>query len=512
MTRLLRSIALALACLVAGCASLPPPQDRIASSALTGTGDTRLGVAVGARAAAHPGLSGIHALPVPLDAFAARALLAGAAERSIDAQYYIWHGDDTGYLLFDALQRAADRGVRVRLLLDDLNTAGLDPVIAALDAHPNIEVRLYNPLVYRTARATNYVFDFARANHRMHNKAFVADNEVAIVGGRNIANEYLGAGGDVVFADLDVLAVGPVVGEVSREFDRYWNSPSAYPASAILGPRGVAAADLAATFAATRDDAGSRAYARELRDTPIVKSLLAGDLALEWVRAEALYDDPAKTLDTTQRTDVLLLPQLLETMGRPERSFDLVSPYFVPGDKGTDAIAALARRGVRVRVLTNSLAATDVVAVHSGYAKRRRELLEAGVVLYELKPTAVTDDPDDKAVFGLSSSSSLHAKTFAVDGERIFVGSFNTDQRSALLNTEMGLVIASPTLARQLGTAFDDAVPKVAYEVRLTPDGALEWLDRAPQGVERFSVEPGTRASTRALVELLSILPIEWLL
>jgi putative cardiolipin synthase len=199
-------------------------------------------------------------------------------------------------------------------------------------------------------------------------------------------------------------------------------------------------------------------------------------------------------------------------MGRPRRSFDLVSPYFVPGDGGTEAIAALARRGVRVRVLTNSLAATDVVAVHAGYAKRRRELLEAGVVLYELKPTAVADDPGDKAVFGLSSSSSLHAKTFAVDGERIFVGSFNTDQRSAHLNTEMGLAIDSPVLARQLGTAFDDVVPKVAYEVRLTPAGALEWLDRTPQGVERFSAEPGTVAGTRALVDFLSILPIEWLL
>jgi putative cardiolipin synthase len=512
MTRFFRSMAVALACLAAGCASLPPPQGRTASSALTATADTRLGKAVSARTATHPGLAGIHALPIPLDAFAARALLAGAAERSIDAQYYIWHGDDTGDLLFQALWRAAERGVRVRLLLDDLNTAGLDPVIVALDAHPNIEVRLYNPLVYRTARAANYVFDFARANRRMHNKAFVADNQVAIVGGRNIANEYLGAGGDVVFADLDVLAVGPVVGEVSREFDLYWNSPSAWPASALLGPRGVPAADLAAKFAGTRGDAESLAYANALRDTPILESLLAGKLAFEWVGAKALYDDPAKTLDTTARSDVLLLPKLLETMGRPQRSFDLVSPYFVPGDEGADAIAALAKRGVRVRVLTNSLAATDVVAVHAGYAKRRRELLEAGVVLYELKPTAVSDDPDDKAVFGLSSSSSLHAKTFAVDGQRIFVGSFNTDQRSAHLNTEMGLVIASPVLARQLGTAFDDVVPKVAYEVRLAPDGSLEWLDRTPQGVRRFTTEPDTRAGTRGLVDFLSILPIEWLL
>jgi putative cardiolipin synthase len=225
-----------------------------------------------------------------------------------------------------------------------------------------------------------------------------------------------------------------------------------------------------------------------------------------------VHDDPAKTVDTSERTDFLLLPRLLDAMGRPEKSFDLISPYFVPGETGTAALAALAKRGVKVRVLTNSLASTDVVAVHAGYAKRRRDLLEAGVELYELKTSAVADDPTTKAGFGISSSSSLHAKTFAIDESRAFVGSFNFDQRSTHLNTEMGLVIDSPPLARQIAAAFDTTVPKVAYEVRLTRYGELEWIDRTPAGVTRFDVEPGASAGKRSLVEFFSLLPIEWLL
>ena len=290
-------------------------------------------------------------------AFAARVLFAAAAEKSLDAQYYIWHGDQVGYLLFEALWQAAERGVRVRLLLDDLNTGGLDPTIAALDAHPNIEVRLYNPLVQRDARVLNFLTDFTRVNRRMHNKSFTVDNQVSVVGGRNIANEYFGAGSGVVFADLDVIAVGAAVREVSKEFDLYWNSPSAYPAASFVGAPGPdGAANLEAKFAATRADPESIAYLEAVRTTSLVRDLLDRQLALEWTHAQVVYDDPAKTLDTTDRTDVLLFPELVRTMGRPEKTLDLVSPYFVPGEEGTAALVALASKGVKVRILTNSLA------------------------------------------------------------------------------------------------------------------------------------------------------------
>jgi cardiolipin synthase C len=503
-----------LAALTTGCATLPPLEGRTATTALADTAGTRLGRAVAADVAANPGKTGIHALPEGHAAFAARVVLAAAAEKSIDAQYYIWHGDQVGYLLFEALWQAAERGVRVRLLLDDLNTAGLDPTIAALDAHPNIEVRLYNPLVQRGARMLNFVTDFARVNRRMHNKSFTVDNQVSVVGGRNIGNEYFGAGGGVVYADLDVIAVGAAVREVSKEFDLYWNSPSAYPAPSFVGTAGAdGAADLKARFASTRADPESVAFLEAVRTTPLARDLLGGQLALEWTLAQAVYDDPAKTLDTTARTDVLLFPELVRTIGRPEKGFDLVSPYFVPGEEGTAALVALAGQGVKVRILTNSLASSHANVVHSGYAKRREDLLRAGVRLYEIKTTAARDAREEKVKFGSSSSAALHAKTFAVDRSRVFVGSFNFDPRSARLNTEMGLVIDSPTLARQLAERFDTAVPLVAYEVRFGPDGlSLEWIERSTTGEARYDTEPGTTWFQRWSVDMLSVLPVDWML
>ena len=416
--------------------------------------------------------------------------------------------------MFEALWQAAERGVRVRLLLDDHNTKGLDPTLAALDAHPNLEVRLYNPVLQRDARALNFLTDFARVNRRMHNKSFTADNQVTVVGGRNIGDEYFGAGSGVVFADLDVLAVGPSVREVSNEFDLYWNSPSAYPAAGFVGTPGPdAAAVLEAQFAANRADPDSAAYIEAVRVTPLVRDILDRRLPFEWTTARLFHDDPAKTLDTAMRTDVLLFPQLVQSIGRPQTSFDLISPYFVPGADGTASLAALARSGVKVRILTNSLAASDEKSVHSGYAKRREELLRAGVQLFELKPTAGKEARDAGHDVGKSSAAGLHAKTFAVDRSRIFVGSFNFDQRSALLNTEMGLVIDSPTLAQRLATAFDAAVPKVAYEVRLAPrGGGLVWIEQTAAGENRHDTEPDTTWSMRIGVEMLSLLPIEWLL
>jgi putative cardiolipin synthase len=494
-----------------GCASLAPPQDRTATYALQGTHDTRLGRALAAGVGKRPEATGIHALPQPRDAFATRALLAGAADRSIDVQYYIWHDDEVGNLLFEALWHAAERGVRVRMLLDDMNTKGLDPVIAALDDHPNIEVRLYNPLVQRGFRVLNFVGDFERVNRRMHNKSFTVDNQVTVVGGRNIGNEYFAAGSGVLFADLDVVAVGAVVPAVSKQFDLYWNSPSAYPAKPFVGAGDSSL--LPAKFAGNRADPDAAAYIEAVRATPIVRDILDGRLTFEWTTARVVNDDPAKTLDTTARSDILLFPELVRAIGRPGKSLDLVTPYFVPGEGGTDALVHLAKDGIAVRILTNSLSASDVSAVHSGYAKRREALLRGGVKLYELKSTAARDAPDADMSVGSSASSGLHAKTFAVDRERVFVGSFNFDQRSARLNTEMGLVIDSSALAQRLADGFDRQVPIVAYEVRIGPDGnRLQWIEHTPTGERRHDIEPGTGWWERFKVNVLSVLPIEWLL
>jgi cardiolipin synthase C len=496
----------ALGAFALGCSSARPPEAKPMTVAAEDTDATRLAHAVLPAVAAHPGLAGIHALPDPRSAFAARALLADAAERTIDAQYYIWHSDETGTLLFEALWRAAGRGIRVRLLVDDNNTSGLDETLAVLDAHPKIEVRLYNALVRRRVRALNYVTDFRRLDHRMHNKSFTVDNQATIVGGRNVGNEYFGAGHGVVFADLDVLAVGPVVRDVSGAFDRFWNSASATPAAHLLRPAAEGAGrGLEAHFSAVRKSATAAQYVDALHRTALVTELLEGRLALDWAEARLVCDDPAKTLDRQHRGDLLLLPKMLELAGRPARELDLVSPYFVPGAQGTAVFQELARSGVRVRVLTNSLSATDVTAVHAGYAKRRVPLLQSGVRLFELERT----DTGERGGGGGSSSASLHAKTFAVDRERLFVGSFNFDPRSAELNTEMGLVIRSPALAGRLAESFDTHVPSRAYEVRLSADGKLSWIERKPEGEERYDTEPETGFFRRAGVGLLSILPIE---
>jgi putative cardiolipin synthase len=516
LTLVARVASVALGALVAGCASLPPPPaDRVASTAITDAGDTRLGKIVAPLVAAAPaGTSGFLALHDPRDAFAARMVLAATAERSIDAQYYIWHNDRAGTLLFEALWRAAERGVRVRLLLDDVNTKGLDPLLAALDAHPNIEVRLYNPFVQRSARLLGFATEFGRLNRRMHNKSFTADNVATVVGGRNIGDEYFAAGDDALFADLDVLGVGPVAQETSAQFDRYWNSASAYPAAAFVGTPGAEGArELEARFAAIRADPASVEYLDRVRGSSLVEELHARHLALDWAFAHVVTDHPAKTLDASNRTDVLLFPELMRSLGHPARSLDIVSPYFVPGDKGTAALTELARRGVRVRILTNSLAASDVGAVHAGYMKRRHDLLVAGIALYEMKPRAATERVEEHRG-GSGSASGLHAKTYAVDGTKIFVGSFNFDPRSAHLNTELGVVIESAELAGRLVTAFDSVFPLRAYEVRLAPEGdGLVWIERSASGEEkRYDHEPKTSALRRFGVQILSILPIESLL
>jgi putative cardiolipin synthase len=365
----------------------------------------------------------------------------------------------------------------------------------------------------RSAHLLQFAGDFARLNRRMHNKSFTADNQASVIGGRNVGNEYFGAGGGTVFADLDVVAVGDAVRAISRQFDAYWNSASAYPAAAMLGSVAAAeASDLEARFAQTRANPVTREYVDAVRVTPIVSQLENRTLPLEWTTATLVYDDPAKTLDPGAGRYPLLFPDLLRKIGRPERTLDLVSPYFVPGASGTAALVDAAKRGVRVRILTNSLSSSDVSAVHAGYAKRRVELLRAGVVLYELKATRPREGRDDRTGVGSSGAAALHAKTFAADDARIFVGSFNLDQRSAHLNTEMGLVIDSPTLARRLSTAFDEAVPTLAYEVRLAPDGGLEWIERTADGLVRHTTEPQTSWWLRSRVEFLQQLPIEWLL
>lgn len=505
---------LCLAMFLAGCSHTEPKhQTNTVALSAEATRDTRLGQAITPLTERHKSLTGIHLLSGPNDAFAARMLLTTAAERSLDIQSYIWRNDTSGILLLKALQDAADRGVRVRLLLDDNGNAGLDTALATLDMHPNIEVRLFNPFYWRKLKLLGYLTDFKHANRRMHNKSFTADNQATIIGGRNIGDEYFGASPDASFSDLDVLALGPVVQELSHDFDRYWASQSSFPAAQVLPP--ATSQDLAAlTLAAsnTKKSKAATSYMKVLGELPTIQQLIKGELPLEWARAQMVSDDPAKGRGDVPPQD-LLIRQLVDIIGEPTSSLNLVSSYFVPTETGTQALTALARNGVKVQVFTNSLAATDVAAVHAGYAKWRKDLLTAGIKLFEMKRSeSSAPRPDSRPGRFGSSGSSLHAKTFSVDGTHFFVGSYNFDPRSATLNTELGFIVDSPVLARKIDAAFKTNIPKSSYEVRLSPDGSLYWLEYVDNKLQRHNTEPDTTAWQRASVWFVSHLPIDWLL
>ncbi len=495
--------------MLTGCQALPPLDTRLPSHAIDRetAHQTLLGRASAPGAAAHPGRSGVFTLGDSRKAFATRALLAAAAEKTLDVQYYIWRNDITGTLLLKALLEAAERGVRVRLLLDDMNTTGLDPLLTAIDTHENVEVRLFNPFAHRRLRFIDFITAFSRANRRMHNKSFTADNSATIVGGRNVGDEYFGASAHLMFADADILAVGPVVDAVSRDFDRYWASESAYPVDSLLpAPSKSAQRELADAAARVTQSAEANEYLEALRTDASIRALLQHDLPLLWAPTRMLSDDPAKGVRQAP-PEALLSARLREIIGGAASSLTLVSAYFVPTKAGADALAAMARSGVDITILTNSLEATDVAAVHAGYARYRKQMLKAGIRLYEMR---AGDERTNLKLFG-SSAASLHAKTFAVDGKRVFVGSFNFDPRSADLNTELGFIIENTTLAQRLDQAFDRA-PEHAYQVMLSDTGKLYWLEQRNGETVRHDDEPYTSRWERLGVGFLSLFPIEWLL
>lgn len=512
-----RILLLSVALSVLTACSLPALQDRIPSTALSTEEalHTPIGAALKPLAQEHPELSGIRSLADPHDAFAARALLARVAEKTIDVQYYIWRADTTGYMLLNSLYEAANRGVRIRLLLDDNGIDKLDTQLALLHQHRNIEVRVFNPFPFRTVKRLGYVFDFKRLNHRMHNKSFTIDNTVTIVGGRNIGDEYFGATDQVLFADLDVIAMGKVVDDVSVDFDRYWDSPLSYPINQIVTLRShqtLDQLDLNALIQSNPDRA--KEYFEVVRQAEIIQDLVERKLEVEWVKTEIVSDDPAKALGQAS-PEQLLTYQLQHAVGTPEFTLDLISPYFVPTKTGVQSFSVLADNpNLTIRILTNSYEATDVGAVHAGYMKRRKSILHSGIELYELKSNSSGNlQKIGKNSFG-SSGSSLHAKTFSIDNKRVFIGSFNFDPRSAHLNTELGFVIHSPTLAKDISALFDNQIPYESYQVVLNDKNKVHWIEREDEyNVPQIhDTEPGTSFFSRWWLQFISKLPIEWLL
>lgn len=491
---------------------LPDPKARRMPAVSVEPQSTWLGRSLKPLIDAHPGLSGVYTLENGVDAFAARVLLARAASASIDAQYYIWHDDLTGIRLLAELQAAARRGVRVRLLVDDNGTRRLDQELAALDALPTAEVRIVNPFALRRIRSFNYVFDFFRVNRRMHNKSFTVDGIATIIGGRNIGDSYFESGEDFWFLDFDVLAVGPAATDVRTDFLRYWDSSSSYPVHGLIDLQTGSETLIDERDANLSDTPQGQRYSEAVQSSSLISKLDGLQLAFEWVPARVFSDDPDKLLGLSEDKD-LMIRRLMAEIGEPSRSFDMVSAYFVPGAQATANMTRFATDGVRVRVLTNSLEATDVTLVHAGYLDYRDTLLRGGVELYEFR--SETEDRRRVNELGITkfSKAALHAKSLSIDGHRAFVGSLNFDPRSKRLNTEMGLLVDSPALANRISGWLDTNLPMLAYKIGQDPAGRTIWTARAADGTETvYHTEPLTTRPLRIVIAIVGLLPIQWLL
>jgi cardiolipin synthase C len=491
---LFRSLIGLIAASLAACTSLPPRADLPFEPARPPGDSSFLDRAIGPAETLHPGQSAFRLVDDGREAFVTRIKSAQNAARSLDVQTYIWHADLTGQYLAQQLLVSADRGVHVRLLLDDLDARAKNEGIAALAAHPNIEVRLFNPFASREGtlrKAGEGLSNFKRLNHRMHNKTWIADNRIAIVGGRNVGDEYFGASDEKNFVDLDFSMIGPVVRDASASFDRYWNSKLTYPIETLDAEdvNSSALEKLRIRLASQLKDAVASRYAEALRSDDAVQRLVTGSWPMEWSATYAFVaDDPLKlTMEKGDARKSAVVAAIAPLLKAAQTRADIISPYFVPGKQGTALLVSLAQEGRQVNVLTNSLAANDVAAVHGGYSQYRKPLLASGVRLWELKP--LSGVPVNSSLFG-SSGASLHTKAFSVDGRTLFVGSYNLDPRSTWLNCEQGVLVESEVLARQFAGIFQSQSSGAnAWSVTLRHDH-LSWSD----GSASFDSDPQASA------------------
>jgi cardiolipin synthase C len=526
-----RSLLLVIALAAGGCAGLPPGADfpRTPSAALASPEETRIGAVFARQAREHDGNSGFRIISVGVDGFLARVQIIAAAEKTLDLQYYIFHGDETGRLLTEALLRAADRGVRVRVLVDDGATTAGDQQLVALNSHPSVEIRIFNPFTYRghagLLRALEFTFNSRRLDYRMHNKLLVSDNSVALIGGRNIGNEYFQMDPESQVADDDVFVAGPIATQLSATFDEYWNSEFAIPAEALGGKHGEAQ-DLReyrekesggpATQLQTLPTQGIDYVARIATGEPYA-GMIAGRLPLVWAHAQVVCDSPdKKNVESGARAGRLMSRPVAKAAGAVQSELLMITPYFIPADEELQILKDLRSRGSRVRILTNSLESSEEPAAISGYRRFRVPLLEDGAEVYEVRSLlGNTRGSGQTPAISRFGNYSLHAKLFVFDRRQLFVGSMNFDQRSKRLNTEVGLIIDSPELAAQTAARFDAmAQPANSYVLSLAPGGAggqaqLVWNTLEGGEPVEYTREPARSEWQRLQVQFLSLLPLD---
>lgn len=470
-------------------------------------------------------MSGFRIISVGADGFVLRMQLIHAAQRSIDLQYFIFHGDVTGRLLTGAVLRAADRGVRVRILIDDGETNAGDEQLTQLESHPSIALRIFNPFWYRghssILRGVEFAFTSSRLDYRMHNKLMVVDNAVALIGGRNIGDQYFQVDPTGQFADDDVFSVGPVVPELSATFDEFWNSDLSIAAEALMGGKASHEDLREHREELDREARDSKAqglgYVARISTGQPLDAILAGELPLLWAHARLVCDSPDKRATEDGRAVGRLMQRaVVKTMLQVRDELLMVTPYLVPGEEGMQMFGALRRRNVRIRILTNSLESSTVPLAQAVYMRYRTPMLEQGIELYEVRsqPSAPRGT-GQSAAMSRNGNYSLHAKMFVFDREKIFLGSMNFDPRSMHLNTEIGLIIDSPELAAQVATRFEAMVQgENAYRPVLRTAGRqgaprLSWeaiQDGRPVEYER---EPARSAWQRHVLQFISWLPID---
>ncbi|MFP3978230.1 phospholipase D family protein [Marinobacter sp. KMM 10035] len=497
---------------VQGCAQLPPQNAPSPSYAFDRPSETRLGRQIQPHLQDRSGYSGFLIQDTGRQAFLQRAALIETAEQSIDAQYYIWNKDVSGTYLAQRLLVAADRGVHVRLLLDDVNLDGRDTMLAALDHHPNIEISIYNPFAVRSGigKWLSFVVDFQRLNQRMHNKTFVVDGALGIMGGRNIGDEYFDLHPQMNFRDRDVLVAGPIVADLSENFDAFWNSASSYPIRQ-LEPDAEQELSLSSQLDQLRASASGTSRLTQVPPQNAAKALeyMARVLSeVTWAEAELVFDSPVVDGDTDTDHPQRAAETLLQLVEQTDEEVLVESAYLILGDEQLDILEQISERGVRVMALTNSLASNDLTTNHAGYARRRGAMLDNGLELYELRPDAAAcsswiELPD----FCTEGMVGLHAKSAVFDRKIVYIGSLNINLRSIYLNSETVLVIHSPQLAAQLAHDIEAAMaPENSWQVTREEGGQLLWK----AGEEQFwTHEPATGFWRRFKSGFFSLLPIE---
>jgi putative cardiolipin synthase len=493
------------------CASIPRDFEQVASKSWQRPDQSRLGAFFDDYAPEDPSLSGVRLLAHPREAFRVRFGAAYLAQKSLDLQYYLWKGDLTGQLLLYRALEAADRGVHVRILIDDIYHSGRDVTYAIIDSHPNMEVRVYNPMGSRGAgKGANMVYHKGSLDHRMHNKIFLADSAVAVLGGRNIGDDYFGVDPELNFRDLDVLAVGAAAKEAGEAFDMYWNSPAAVPITVLLKKpvEGDALDRGRKELRASLEEMDALPYTVPKEEDEIRRNLEQLAEELVWAETEIVIDSLGRFQGGSESAFVELTNRLADQM---EREIVIETAYLIPAEEGVAKVAELTERGVRVRILTNSLRSNNHATVHAHYKKYRKEMIEAGVELHELRPDPeileLFKQQDDRVA---ESRAGLHTKAFVVDRRLSMIGSYNMDPRSRIWNSEIGLLIDSEEFAEEVLAIIEkDLDPANSYRVTLDEKGKLVWTAEGPDGPVTWRKEPETTAWQRFIVRFMRWIPME---